>query len=743
MEFDRTAATRRLSRLAGPLIPALLAAGAAWPGAPPAALAAAVLLALLAALAVAGHRLAGLALPAAGAASRASAAFVLATALAILPALALGHLGHLRPGPYLLVMSALAIGALLLPAAPPPVPPPARPGRGPRELRPVERGLAVAALCALAVATATEIRNSRYLPAGSFGVDDRSYHLTAVATWAERGDLAMVKFAVGDASTAYYPIAGELVAWVLLAPFEDSDVAARWAQLPFALATLTAMAALAGRLAIRPRSLLPALALYWSIPRVFPAFALAAGNDHATAFFLLAAADGAFELARRRTAGAGLYAGAALGLLLGTKYLGILFAPLVVGLFAIGRIADRRGEQRAGGWRPELVAAAAAAVCGGYTYLRNGVTVGNPIFPAPVSIAGIDLLPGWQAVTLAARRHLPEFAIDVPKILFRSSHWGSVVPWILVPAALLAPALALLLPRLSGTARRAAADPAPLAAEGLGRWSATAVLLLPVATFAVFLFLVHDHRDIRYFLGGVAAAAVAWAWLADRLERSAARGAGVLAGVLRCAVWAAVLVVAARPALWRPRYGWLLLPIAAAGALAAAHWGPVRRALGAVAARPATAVTLAALLLWLPIVQVAHQYPRRKLGRLPMTALLESLAPSGTTVAYVGLNAPYPLSGSRLQNRVVIVPTGGDPDARLYDWGGDAEQPFRDPTASGAWIGNLERLGIAWVVVDRSGEPDPERLWMRRRPGRFRRVTTVGVEELWRFRPAGSADAPR
>jgi hypothetical protein len=125
MDFRWTGAPR-LDRLARPLVPALLVAGAVWPGAPPAALGAAVSLALLGALAVTGRRLAALVLPEAGAATRATAAVVLATALAILPALALGHFGRLRPAAYLLVMAAMAVAALLLlPPARVPAPPPA------------------------------------------------------------------------------------------------------------------------------------------------------------------------------------------------------------------------------------------------------------------------------------------------------------------------------------------------------------------------------------------------------------------------------------------------------------------------------------------------------------------------------------------------------------------------------------------------------------------------------------------
>jgi hypothetical protein len=720
-----------LSKLATLAVSALLVAGAAWPGQPPAALGVLVLAALLAALGRAGWRLAALALPGAGLATRGTAATVLATALAVVPATVLGHLGLLFPGPFLLWAAVLAAVTAFLPAPAPAEPAPLGPDRRPPPLRAAERGLAAAAVAVLVLVSVAHVRASRYSAPGAYGYDDISYHLTTVASWVKRGDLAMPKFAVGDDATVYYPIGGEILSWTLLSPFRTNDVAARWSQLPFALATLAAMAALAGRLGFPSRSMLPGLVLYWSLARVFPQLALGAGNDHSTAFFLLAACDGALELARRRTPGAGLYAGTALGLLLGTKYLGVLFVPLVAGVWLVARVTVGRTSGARGRFLlPELAAAGAAAVAGGFTYLRNLVTTGNPLFPAPLRVAGVELLAGWEHATIAWRRQLPEWQIDLPEFLWRGDLWGPVAPWALVTAALAAPAVALLLPRRdeAGTA----------GAGGVGRWLEAAVLALPAATFVLFLRLMHDHRDIRYFFGGVAVAAVGWGYLADRLERSGRRGGGALAAALRGATYAAAAVWVAfrpEPPLPDPRPWLWLLVGAVLGAAAAAGWGGLRRGLGAVARRPGRTAVAAALVL-VPLAEhVAARYSERRLEHRLLPRYLEEhlVGPEGATVAYVGHNAPYLYFGSRLQNRVVIVPTRTrDLDRRLYTWGGTTAQPYRRGRAA-VWIDNLERLGVSYVVVVRLGHEGPERLWMLRHPQRFRQVAAQGVEEVWRF----------
>jgi hypothetical protein len=717
----------------------VLAAGAVWPGPPPAPLAVAALGALLFVLGAAGLRLAALLLPvgeqpsAPDGPTRWSAAAVFATALATVPATLLGHLGLLRPGAFLLWTAALAVLTALTPAPEPraeAVPPDG--GGPPRHNRSaaIERVVAVAVLAILALSVLAQIREDRYAPPGTYGFDDLSYHLSTVATWLDTGDLSMIRFSYGDPSTPFYPIVGELVAWVLTAPFRGLDLAARWAQLPFALATLAALLAVAGRIGLRPAHTLPALALFASLQRVFPFTALAAGNDHAASFFTLAALDGVLAAARRRTVGAGLYAGTALGLLAGTKYLGLLFVPpvLAVGAVAwwVGRADPERDPER-GRSRPLVLAAAAAgatAVAGGYTYLRNWATTGNPLFPSPVQVGGVELFHGWKQASLAWRRHLPEAAIDLPEFLFRSDLWGTVPPWLLVTAAVLAPLVAI-----AGAAR---------AASGDRRWALDgAVLLLPAVLFALFAALVPDHRDVRYVLPAIALAALAWCHLAGRLGPTAGGAAGT---ALRLAAYGAA---AASLFEWREAFPGEIVRWCAAGlalGTVVTLWAPARRIATAPRRHPGRAALAAALVLYLPLVSAAETYPERKLENrlLPRWLDEEADEEAGTpvtgtpvTVAYVGFNAPYLYWGSRLRNRVVVVPVNARMDARLYDWGAPIRSPYRHGTF-GAWRRNLDALDVSYVVVVVVGGENPERRWMRDRPARFERVAELGETEIWR-----------
>ena len=95
--------------------------------------------------------------------------------------------------------------------------------------------------------------------------------------------------------------------------------------------------------------------------------------------------------------------------------------------------------------RLALLLAGTMAVTGGYTYLRNAAAVGNPIFPAPVTIAGVEIQPGWEHATIEHRKSAPEFFIDIPHFLTqRKELFGPFFPFTMLPAALLVAASALL-----------------------------------------------------------------------------------------------------------------------------------------------------------------------------------------------------------------------------------------------------------------------------------------------------------
>jgi hypothetical protein len=671
------------------------------------------LLASLLALALLGERLASALLRGEAALSRAVAAVTLAFGTAILLATGLGHCGLLRPLWWFVALATLCAASLFVGAARDSAVP--LDDAGADDVRPAPSGrvegvLAALVLGSLAVVVTASASRFAYAPVG-LPYDDASYHLTAVATWHHFGDLRMWKFGVGDGSTAFYPIGGELWTWTLLAPFRDSDVAARWAQLPFVLACLLAVASLARRLGISAAGCVLAVGLYSSIARVFPYLALSAGNDHSTAFFALAALDGAMGVWRRADWGRFVYTGVALGLLVGTKYLGLLHAATVGIVLAIGcldlSVFDRARLRRLIGGL--LLALLALAAAGGYTYLRNGISVGNPVFPLPV--LG---LPGNPGVSPGERLLEAESEIAPWRFLTeRADLFGPLFVWTMLPAAILAPLLAA------------------------ARWRPRETLLfaLPAVMFLQFLVLTPDHRDLRYFLSGLCLAAIASAWLLERLPSRLAymARAGLLAGM----VW---LFLSTLP--WAHHDSRLSLT-AGLAVLALAGW---------VGAAPANRRTwwLRACVLGVVGCSVAvplwgryvGTYQQRKLEYEPAVLALERLvADEGATVGYAGSNLPYLFFGRRLENLVTPVPHSGPVAARYFDWGDAGVFPFTRARVS-RWLRNLRVLDIGFLVLIRSGEEEPERSWIENAPDVFRREYDDGQVEIFRVLQPSAEAAP-
>jgi len=712
---------------ATPLVAAAVLLAGAVPADPPDALGAAAAAALLIALGSFGLRVAGKLLGSPGPATLVAAAGALGSAGAIVPATLLGLAGHLRPGPFLVAVAGLAALAAWLPRVRLGRDP-ARPGDGaaaetagarpspPHLLRRAETALLVAALAAIALHVAATAARERWEPPRK--LDDPSYHLSTVALWTHTHDLRRIKLPYGDPSTAFYPIGGELTAWALVAPLGDGDWIARWNQLLFGLLSVAAAVAVARRLGVSRRGALVVAVLWASVPRAFPALLFTAGNDHSTAFYLLVLVDAVLLAAVRPSLGTAAFTGVAAGLLVGTKYLGVLLAApvalLAAALVALGpRVRWRRRLAFLG------AAAAIAVAVGGYTYLRNATSTGNPLFPAPIALAGLEL-PGWEVVTLEVRRRLPQWALDPVRFLLRRDLFGQAFVLVTLPAALLAPFLAAGAP-----------------GSAFDRLARAGTFALPWAFYALFVLVVHDHRENRYLFAGIALAAVAAGWILDLLaargRRAAAAaslvGAGVGLVVLRDVflrydgpTWqmlAAALFVLGLSWLATAPLAWHLTERGPVSALGRSLSLPLAAAMGIAAAAALGDHEL-------------DLYRDRQLRDEPIADWLDRRTRAhGSVVAYLGFNSPYPFAGARLQNRIELVPRNWNLEGRHFRWGDSPEIPAGRGRYA-RWRTNLEALGVEWVVVDLRGRPNPERRWMLERPRRFRRLWHDDHLELWR-----------
>jgi hypothetical protein len=313
-----------------------------------------------------------------------------------------------------------------------------------------------------------------------------------------------------------------------------------------------------------------------------------------------------------------------------------------------------------------------------------------------VKVFGVEVFPGWPDVTTAEQASAPEFKIDVWDFLTRRSRMlGSYFPFTLLPAALLAPLLALW--------RR--------------RWEAALTFALAAVFFLEFRYLMADHRDIRYFLPAIGLAAVAFAWLLEEI--------GPRAIPVRDVVLAWIAFQSGRH-VGAPAVGMLLVVVL--GVLLERRrippFPPWMRwaAVGAVA--------IAAV----PLGWVVSHYQREKFARLPGPLALERLVgPRGARVAYAGYNQPYFFFGSRFQNDLQIVPRSRRLDAQYYGWGTEIVDPYVEGTYR-RWWDSLQERDIEYVVIVRGPWEDPERRWVSRRTDDFALAWADPQTEIWRVK---------
>ncbi len=325
----------------------------------------AVLLALLAAGAVAGHLAVRRLAPALDGAAYVLAVLSAATTAWIAAVVLPGAVGLLQPVPALVTALALAGAAAWrapraawrLPAGTPWLPP------GPAWLA----VLAVAA-CALGY-----LRTIAGLPILS--IDALNFNLTIPADWLRTDSVWGLHQFIPDYSNATYPHNGNALLALVMLPFESAFLA-QLVAVPYWAAAGVAVVALAREVgAPAPAGVLAGCA-FAAVP-----VALRAGLEGAQTDLPMLAAFGTgtlLLLRHHRTGERGVLAlaGLSLGLAVGTKWYGLPTVAVVLLLWAAGRRSVR-------GW-PLLLAPLLLA--GGFWFLRNWVTTGNPVFPQGVPL---------------------------------------------------------------------------------------------------------------------------------------------------------------------------------------------------------------------------------------------------------------------------------------------------------------------------------------------------------------------
>jgi hypothetical protein len=478
--------------------------------------------------------------------------------------------------------------------------------------------------------------------------DSLSYHLVFPARWLLDHHLSIVPTPFSDEAQAYAPANGELFFLWLMVPFHG-DVLARIGQLPFYLlggVVLYALARLGG--APPAHAIYPALFSFFTRPIVEQA--IGADVDLICWSMFLTSIYLAIIAVERDESRDWFLCGVSVGLYCGSKYVALVYAPLVLA-FAL-----RRGFRRRMVWALPGIAMFAAP-----WYVRNWIVAGSPIYPSSLAVAGLTLARG--AYSRHAMLHSVFHSTDVrllPAVLAHAMGANLLLLWI--PAALAGGWAMLRSPRRIA-ALLAAAPPAMAALEWLGvPDNVDARFLLPVAIVALlpFAFAFRANRIWNACVHAAFAAGALWIVIGWR---------GELPFTLP---WYMAGWLSLGGIVGRGYVAWFIVMELAAIALA---WSLARAPIRAGAA---VAIACAAACVTLTVGSERWCAPDRCRFLTPSSIFLRSDVVAAwrwvsahtthATIAYAGNNVPYPLFGDHLSNRVYYVNIDRHRDWRFEDY---------------------------------------------------------------------------
>jgi hypothetical protein len=267
-----------------------------------------------------------------------------------------------------------------------------------------------------------------------FGWDSLNYHFTFPVEWLKHGNLSTPITVFDDPSPSYYPLNGSLYYLWLMLPLRNVFLA-DLGQVPFFVLAFMALYSISKKIGLNKELSFYAASLFILIPNFFKQLQIAYVDVMVAGLFLaslnsLLLLSGSFTLRNL------LFYGLSMGLLIGTKTIALPYSILLLAPFLYLVLKNTKKAYFC------LFLILIIFVLGGFSYTRNFLDTGNPLYPLDFNLLGKNIFKGVMDIkTYSVHFRIEDYRLD--KLLFHEG-LGVQSLIIILPAVLLTLPVALI-----------------------------------------------------------------------------------------------------------------------------------------------------------------------------------------------------------------------------------------------------------------------------------------------------------
>jgi len=261
-----------------------------------------------------------------------------------------------------------------------------------------------------------------------FGWDSIGYHFSFAVEWLKQGNLNTPIVVLDDPCPPYYPINGSLFYLWLIFPFKSAYLA-DLGQFPFFIIAALSVYGISRKIGLSRNLSFYGSALFMLIPNFFKQLQIGYVDIMVASLFLVCV-NFLLVLQNNFSLQNVLIYSLSLGLLIGTKTLALPYSLLLIVPFMAIWLKNNNKI------RTGFIFTLCILVFGGFSYLRNFIETGNPIYPLGLKLFDLHIFRGVIDKSSFTSRFI-SYDHSLGKILFHEG-LGAQALLLVLPAIFLA-----------------------------------------------------------------------------------------------------------------------------------------------------------------------------------------------------------------------------------------------------------------------------------------------------------------